>query len=238
MKRLLIVSLVAAVAISGVFGVFMERADAQEEYLPTLLNIWYDLDGTKLDDCVTCHEAGATTLNPYGLDLNAAMLSNGTEITNALWMSDGLDSDVDGVVNYDELKLVTFPGDPTDYPLCADNDGDGVTNYGWKLSCVTSEIDCNDNDAAMFPGNTEICNDAKDNDCDGQIDAADSDCASWVCAENDLDGDGFSTYGDWCGPVDCNDGDATIFPGACDIKRDGIDQNCDGVDRTTGPPCK
>lgn len=41
-----------------------------------------------------------------------------------------------------------------------------------------------------------------------------------------------------CGtPLDCNDSDAGINPDACDIKRDGIDQNCDGADRTKGKAC-
>ena len=40
-----------------------------------------------------------------------------------------------------------------------DNDGDGVTN----------ETDCDDNDAAIYPGAIEIC-DEKDNNCDGAID--------------------------------------------------------------------
>jgi serine protease AprX len=41
-----------------------------------------------------------------------------------------------------------------------------------------------------------------------------------------------------CGTaVDCNDLDAGINPGACDIKSDGIDQDCDGQDRTRGKAC-
>jgi len=53
----------------------------------------------------------------------------------------------------------------------------------------------------------------------------------------DADRDGFFAE-DGCGSeLDCSDNDATINPAACDIKRDGIDQNCDGVDRRRGKSC-
>lgn len=53
----------------------------------------------------------------------------------------------------------------------------------------------------------------------------------------DGDADGFFAEGGSCGPVDCNDDDFTINPDACDIKDDGIDQDCDGADRVKGKPC-
>ncbi|MEK7649647.1 MAG: MopE-related protein [Patescibacteria group bacterium] len=62
-----------------------------------------------------------------------------------------------------------------------DQDGDG---YG----VVT---DCDDANPAMFPGNTEVCTDALDNDCDGE---ANENCASFAITHSpyahDPDGDG------------------------------------------------
>ncbi|MDI7269103.1 MAG: putative metal-binding motif-containing protein, partial [Myxococcota bacterium] len=52
-----------------------------------------------------------------------------------------------------------------------------------------------------------------DDDCDGLVD---EDCLP------DRDGDGFPP------PADCNDGDASVFPGAAEVC-DGIDNDCDGV---------
>lgn len=53
----------------------------------------------------------------------------------------------------------------------------------------------------------------------------------------DSDGDGFFAEAE-CGTlIDCNDNEAGINPEACDIKGDGIDQDCDGVDRTKGKAC-
>ncbi len=46
----------------------------------------------------------------------------------------------------------------------------------------------------------------------------------------DVDGDGFSTD-----EGDCDDADASIYPGAGEIADDGIDQDCDGADEISPP---
>ena len=56
-----------------------------------------------------------------------------------------------------------------------------------------------------------------------------------VCT--DADGDGFFAETDCGTPSDCDDSDSGVNPAACDIKNDGIDQDCDGVDRTRGKGC-
>ena len=53
----------------------------------------------------------------------------------------------------------------------------------------------------------------------------------------DFDGDGFFAETACGTEVDCYDFDADINPAACDIKSDGIDQDCDGSDRTKGKSC-
>ena len=73
------------------------------------------------------------------------------------------------------------------------------------------------------PSAEETC-DGSDTDCDGTIDEG-----------FDVDGDGFSTCGTIftggvdSARVDCDDSEASTFPGATEIC-DGIDQDCDTVD--------
>lgn len=104
----------------------------------------------------------------------------------------------------------------------SDNDGDGST----------SNEDCNDNDATIYPGAEEIC-DGKDNDCNGSID----DGLTFLEYYLDEDGDGFGqddsvfpdcmqSQGYVLEPGDCDDTDSSVFPGAEELC-DGKDNNCD-----------
>ncbi len=51
---------------------------------------------------------------------------------------------------------------------------------------------------------------------------------AWDPLDRDRDHDGYRSAS--CGGKDCNDGDASIYPGAADAAGDGVDQNCDGED--------
>jgi hypothetical protein len=116
----------------------------------------------------------------------------------------GLDDDCDGTA--DDACLA-----------CDDDDGD---LYFAAAGCETL-VDCNDGDNTVNPGASEDCADGIDNDCDGDIDAADSDCCS------DSDGDTFYA-GTGCGSPDCNDNDPTINPLASEDCTDTVDNDCDG----------
>ena len=125
-------------------------------------------------------------------------------------LNDGLDTDGDGIC------------DLTD----KDNDNDGYD----------VPVDCNDSNAAVNPGATEIVGDDIDNNCSGTS----------ICYA-DLDHDGYrnfsatvnSTIDESCDTVngeamesaliDCDDMDAMQNPGAEEIIGDGKDNNCDGT---------
>lgn len=56
---------------------------------------------------------------------------------------------------------------------------------------------------------------------------ADTVPAGLICT--DSDGDNYAVEGGGCGPVDCDDADAAIHPGATENCRDSIDNNCNDL---------
>lgn len=106
-----------------------------------------------------------------------------------------------------------------------DEDGDG---FG-------SDVDCDDSNAAVFPGATEKC-DGLDNDCDGEVDGEYAVGGTIFYA--DVDGDGFGgsagaivscdeVEGYAAAAGDCNDADETVNPGADELCNQ-VDDNCNG----------
>ncbi len=128
------------------------------------------------------------------------------------------------------LWLVAGCGSP-DEKVDADGDGFPASATG------DEQEDCDDASATVNPGATEIC-DGRDNDCDGDVDADDSDVALtlwYLDADEDGYGDPESQIADCEDPggyveegEDCDDGDPEIHPGA-EESCDGVDQDCDGV---------
>ncbi len=121
--------------------------------------------------------------------------------------------------------------DPNDYNCdgsvrYADADGDGFA------ACE----ECDDTNAAVYPGATETC-DGLDNDCDGTADNGATDAPSWY---TDSDGDGFGDIGGArtvaceqpsgmvADSTDCNDALAAVNPAATEICND-LDDDCDGT---------
>jgi hypothetical protein len=137
----------------------------------------------------------------------------------------------------DDSDEAVYPGaseedcaDPIDYNCdgsvqYADADGDGFP------ACE----DCDDHNSDIHPEAVEVC-DAVDNDCDGELN---EDGAVGVADfYADLDADGYGDAGNtWSAceapsgfvsdATDCDDDDASVYPGAPEIC-DGKDSDCDG----------
>ena len=118
-----------------------------------------------------------------------------------------------------------------------DDDRDGAYTEYAEAYGGTAPWDCDDRDADVRSGGTEVC-DGKDNDCDGTADDG-----VGVDLYVDSDGDGFgagaATLGCAAGDGysltagDCADGDAAISPDATEICGGG-DENCDGATDEAG----
>ena len=177
-----------------------------------------DTDGDGAPNCVDDDDDDDGT--PDAADCaptNASIYPGATEICDAV----DQDCDNDLVEGFADANANGTPD-----CIEADNDGDGY-----------SALDCDDTDAATFPGAPEIEDDGVDQDCDG---------ADTVTCQVDADGDGVGTAATLLAPdgdcedlgesdtaTDCDDTVASVFPGAPEVADDGIDQNCDGADTVT-----
>jgi hypothetical protein len=152
---------------------------------------------------------------------------------------DRVDNDCDGFNNEGLVELNGW----------SDRDGDGVGEL-WETGClrrrdpprVSEGGDCDDDEAAVYPGAAEVC-DGLDNNCDGQIDV--SPVSGGEPAWPDADADGVTgslspsevcpgTAGWVEAPsedLDCDDDRAAAHPGAPERCND-LDDNCDGLAET------
>ena len=180
----------------------------------------------------TCSGFGSENGGQFDCDdSDNAIHSGATEVcTNAE------DDDCDGQDTFDE-------------PMCSpvvDRDGDGFCPMGVDLNgdgnCVssaaemTSASDCDDTRVTVNPDQDENCGDGRDNDCDGDVDTADSTCRNDV----DADDDGFCPLGTDVNDDgdcmdagenvggDCDDSDPLANSGATEVCTDGSDNDCDG----------
>ena len=177
--------------------------------LPEIAEYHYD---NNFSTCANCHSAAP---DPRDVDDDGDGVTENQGDCNdtnrniypgaAEICGDGVDQDCNG---FDKA----CPPDPAD----VDDDGDKITE---------NQGDCDDANPNIFPGAEEICEDGIDQDCDGYDEA----CPPHP-ADVDNDGDGVTEN-----QGDCDDGDASIKPGAKEICEDGIDQDCDGSDETCPP---
>ena len=204
-------------------------------------NAGYQLDVTSLSvDARRNNKGPASWRLAYSTDGGATWITNGVDATvsntacgtatNVSWdMADfstyntlyvriyayAATSNLNGVAT---AKNVVLGGSVS----FADVDGDGYT----------SNVDCNDFDAAINPGASEICNGIDEN-CDGNIDEGVQN-TYYADADGDTYGDAGNTTlacsvpeGYVSDNTDCNDGDAAISPAGTEVCN-GVDDNCDG----------
>ena len=171
----------------------------------------------------TCQSSGSVTLNITALDCDLDIYI----------LDDTCDPFYGCVAASDELRTssdsVTFTcaAGATYYVVI---EGYGFTQspaYGTGYCSGASEGDYQLSfDVSRGTGCSEDCDNGTDDDLDGDIDCADSDCADDPICNCDEDADGYD--GASCGGDDCNDSNALINPGM-DEYCNGYDDDCDGV---------
>ena len=136
-------------------------------------------------------------------------------------------------------------GDDGTIDCAVDADGDG-----WRIAATVPSadadcddpgeapvdapgIDCDDTDADVYPGATELIDDGVDNDCDDQeLCRVDGDGDGWrlddTVASADLDCDDPGEARDDDPALDCDDADDAVYPGAAELVANGVDEDCDG----------
>ena len=201
--------------------------------------IWYvdaDRDGfgnTDIFEISCVQPTGFVSINGDCNDNNPNINPGATETCNSI------DDDCDGFVDGNDPNLV---GGAVWYQD-ADNDGWGDAAVS-RMDCsqpfgfVANAGDCNDSNASIFPGSTEVCN-GLDDDCDGLVDGDDPDFSGAATWYLDADGDGFGNAANSvqecvrpAGYVDngndCNDGNPQINPAATETCN-GVDDDCDNL---------
>ncbi len=142
---------------------------------------------------------------------------------------DEVDNNCDGAVDEGVTMTLYLDIDEDGYGDAAE---EGCAE-GFGLVSVAG--DCDDADAAIYPGADDVCDDV-DNDCDDLVDEG-----LLIALYADADGDGYGvetsvtegceeTEGWSAQSGDCDDADPAKSPGTPEVCEDGLDQNCDDLD--------
>jgi len=207
----------------------------------TFTTFYADADGDSFGDPATaidqCDAPSGYIQDNTDCDDSAASVNPG-----ATEVCDPADVDEDCSGTADDADTGTDVSTMTTWYADSDADGEGdpaasTTTCDTPSGYVASHTDCDDTDATVGLGATEVC-DSQDNDCDGLVDDADDDldtttATTWYA---DLDADGYGDPADTAltctaptgyitDNTDCDDTFAYSYPGATELC-DGTQNDC------------
>ncbi len=173
-----------------------------------------------LSTSTTCNGFGASNNTDDCNDADPRVYPGATEVT-----ADNKDEDCDGFeMCYRDVDVDHF-GIPSTVPSVS-------------ITCTTSGVannpnDCDDTNAAVYPGAPN-----------GPLGGVDYDCSGTALCYQDTDGDGYgrnvqvpsggsatcTTPGMSPNASDCDDNNAAIHPNTTELLNDHVDQDCDGFE--------
>ena len=195
----------------------------------------WDTWGTPDSKCLCAPEGLFSTLTPGDCNDTTALINPAMEeVCNTA------DDDCDGFVDETDVDNPNPEGCSTFY---YDGDGDGYGTADFQCLCVKQGYyraqlpdDCDDTASSVHPEADEVCQNGKDDDCDGETD--EEDCQGCITYYLDVDNDGYGLSNDTqclSGPLgnyratlgdDCDDTLPEINPGAFEACND-VDDDCD-----------
>jgi len=102
---------------------------------------------------------------------------------------------------------------------CEDQDGDGF--FGKHSNC-TGARDCDDSDDSVHPDEDEVCDNGRDDDCNGEVDECGGKNGGDASGDTGTDVDG------WTGRDDATDDGSTCTGGGEDCTGECVDEDGDG----------
>ncbi|MDP2308696.1 MAG: MopE-related protein, partial [Pseudomonadota bacterium] len=190
----------------------------------------YDQDCDGTESCYVDADDDGYTAEGGAIIVSTDLLCDGTGEASDLDPSQDCD---DANAAFNPAAIEDDCSDPADYN-CDGSSGFSDADADGFAACE----ECDDASGTVNPEADEVCNDI-DDDCDGTIDIDAIDAGTWYA---DADADGYTdlenVVTECDAPegylaeteADCDDADATSFPGGDELPDDGIDQDCDGED--------
>ncbi len=216
------------------------RAEFVSQSFPYARDPFVLAPGEEAPGYIEMRNTGGATWRPGEVFLGTTQPRDGASpIAGSDWVSERRAATVDAVTAPGEVGRFSFsvraPDAAGDYPQFFNLVREGVAWFGVPGDDQLQVKVTTDTSRCAAGTESWSCEGMARVRCSGgtiEREACEHGCESGSCLDAsgpvDADGDGHNTS------VDCDDTDPSVFPGAEDGCGDGIDSDCDGIDRVCG----